>query len=65
MDRKRRDMERNPDWWWRDLYDEKGEIGNQAEWDGSWFLTMQIKEFLGISTKKPWARKDNKENVST
>ena len=23
----RRDMSRHPEWWWRDLYDEDGEVG--------------------------------------
>ena len=28
MDKKRRDMDRNPEWWWQNIYDENGEIGN-------------------------------------
>ena len=52
MDKKRRDMSRHSEWWWRELYDENGEIMDQAEWDGSWFLTLKIKRFLGINTKK-------------
>jgi hypothetical protein len=31
MDKKRRDIKRNPETWWRELYDENGEIGRQKE----------------------------------
>ena len=31
MDKKRRDMKRNPERWWRELYNEDGEIGRQKE----------------------------------
>jgi len=27
MDKLRRDLSRHPEWWWRVLYDENGEIG--------------------------------------
>jgi hypothetical protein len=27
MDKRRRDITRNNEWWWRDLYDQDGEIG--------------------------------------
>jgi hypothetical protein len=27
MDKKRRDMERNPEWWWQNIYDSEGEVG--------------------------------------
>ena len=27
MDKRRRDIVRNHEWWWRDLYDEDGEVG--------------------------------------
>lgn len=54
-------MNRHSEWWWRELYDENGEIGDQLEWDGSWVGTMKIKEFVGISTKK--SEYKNKENV--
>jgi hypothetical protein len=30
MDKKRRDMKRNPEGWWRQYYDENGEVGKQA-----------------------------------
>ncbi len=32
MDKRRRDIKTNNEWWWRELYDEDGEIGQQAEW---------------------------------
>jgi len=31
-DKMRRDMNRNPEWWWQMLYDENGEIGDQRTW---------------------------------
>lgn len=31
MDKKRRDMKRNPESWWRKLYNEDGEVGEQAK----------------------------------
>lgn len=34
-------MDRNTEWWWRELYDEDGEIGLQKEWEGeSWFKLL-------------------------
>jgi len=27
MDKRRRDVTKNNEWWWRDLYDQDGEIG--------------------------------------
>ena len=27
MDKRRRDVKRNNDWWWANIYDEDGEIG--------------------------------------
>ncbi len=39
MDRRRRDMDRNPEWWWQNIYDENGEVGKQKEWkdDQLWY----------------------------
>jgi Cytochrome c oxidase biogenesis protein Cmc1 like len=31
MDKRRRDIERNKEWWWTNIYDENGEIGEQAK----------------------------------
>lgn len=31
MDKRRRDVIRNNEWWWTNIYDENGEIGQQAE----------------------------------
>ncbi len=53
MDKRRRDMSRHPEWWWRDFYDENGEIGDQYQWDGSWFLLLRFKKFVGLNWKKP------------
>jgi hypothetical protein len=30
MDKKRRNMERNPEPWWHEFYDKNGEVGRQA-----------------------------------
>jgi len=30
MDKRRRDIERNNEWWWTNIYNENGEIGEQA-----------------------------------
>jgi len=30
MDKRRRDMTRNTEWWWQNIYDEDGEVGEQA-----------------------------------
>jgi len=27
MDKRRRDIVTNHEWWWRDMYDEDGEVG--------------------------------------
>lgn len=37
-------MKKNTEWWWREFYDENGEIGEQAEWDGASFLTLWFRE---------------------
>lgn len=29
MDKRRRDLKRNPEKWWQDLYDQNGEVGKQ------------------------------------
>lgn len=31
MDKRRRDMKRNPEYWWQELYNENGEVGRQKE----------------------------------
>lgn len=31
MDKRRRDIKRNHEWWWANIYDESGEIGEQAK----------------------------------
>jgi len=45
-------MNRNPEWWWRCFYDENGEIGDQADWDGSSFFMVKLKNLFGISWRK-------------
>ena len=41
-------MKRNPEWWWRDSYDENGEVGEQAKWDGSSKMYRMFKSFFGM-----------------
>lgn len=31
MDKRRRDMKRNPERWWQEMYNEEGEVGKQRE----------------------------------
>ena len=31
MDKLRRNIQLNQEWWWRSIYDEDGEVGEQAE----------------------------------
>ena len=31
MDKRRRDMKRHPEWWWRCFYDENGEVGRNNQ----------------------------------
>lgn len=43
MDKRRRDLKRHEEWWWRELYDEDGEIGEQAEWKGEYWITVKLQ----------------------
>jgi len=43
MDKKRRDMDRNPEWWWQNIYDSNGEIGKQAEWKDELWYEIKFK----------------------
>ena len=52
LDRKRMDMRRNTEWWWKCLYDENGEIGDQSDWDGSSYFFLKLREFFGLSWRK-------------
>lgn len=44
-DKLRRDMQRHPEWWWREMYDEEGEVGDQAAWNNEWFGTLLFWNF--------------------
>jgi len=61
LDKRRRDIKRHDEWWWRVLYDESGEVADQANWDGSWFLTMKFKELFGID----WRNKNQGKSDNT
>jgi hypothetical protein len=54
MDKKRRDVKTNHEWWWKDLYDENGERGEQLQWDGSAFLPLYVKNWLKGWTNIDW-----------
>lgn len=59
MDKKRRDMKRNPEPWWREQYDENGEVGKQKEMKyGDLGLWDSVKfTFLGEEAIKEEAYK--------
>ena len=44
MDKLRRDIKVNNEWWWRSLYDEDGEIGEQLEWRGESWVTTKFRD---------------------
>ena len=52
MDKRRRNMKRNPEKWWRELYNEDGEVGRQKELQfGDLTLWESVKmTFLGESS---------------
>ncbi|EAR88681.1 cytochrome C oxidase biogenesis Cmc1-like protein (macronuclear) [Tetrahymena thermophila SB210] len=43
-DRLRRDISRHPEWWWREFYDEDGEIGEQAAWKDEWWGSLLFQK---------------------
>ena len=45
MDKRRRDMKRNTEWWWRLYYDENGEVGDQANWKEEVWYILKLREF--------------------
>lgn len=60
MDKRRRDIKRHPEWWWRCFYDENGEIGRnnqscivssilflgeQQEWNGEYWMITKLRNF--------------------
>lgn len=45
MDKRRRDIVKNHEWWWRELYDEDGEIGYQAEFKDESWISKILKQF--------------------
>ncbi len=36
----------NNEWWWRLLYDENGEAGEQASWQDEYWLITRIKPYM-------------------
>lgn len=46
MDKLRRNMTINQEWWWRILYDENGEVGDQAEWVDEYWLITRMRPYM-------------------
>jgi len=60
-------MTRNTESWWRCSYDENGEVGEQAAWDGSSVWYTSVKKFLGLGQLWKKSEKSNpqeKEKMS-
>lgn len=36
----------NQEWWWRVLYDENGEVGDQAEWVDEYWLITRMRPYM-------------------
>ncbi len=54
LDKLRRDTRRHTEWWWLNLYDESGEIGDQREWEPEQALhRMWFKNILYNFIFKP------------
>lgn len=45
MDKLRRNMKMNTEWWWKDLYDENGEVGDQAKWKDEYWLLPILRSY--------------------
>lgn len=43
MDKLRRNMKLNKEWWWRILYDEDGEVGDQEAWVDEYWLVPKMR----------------------
>ncbi|CAK91801.1 unnamed protein product (macronuclear) [Paramecium tetraurelia] len=48
MDKLRRNMKMNTEWWWKDLYDENGEVGDQAKWKDEYWLLPILRGYKDI-----------------
>lgn len=46
MDKLRRNMKLNKEWWWRVLYDEDGEVGDQQEWVDEYWLVPKMRPYF-------------------
>lgn len=51
LDKRRRDMERNQEWWWRLYYDENGEVGDQADYKEQPWYTLKYQELTSFISK--------------
>ena len=46
MDKLRRNTTMNNEWWWRLLYDENGEVGEQAIWKDEFWMLTRMRPYL-------------------
>jgi len=46
MDKLRRNTTMNNEWWWRLLYDESGEVGEQALWKDEFWMLTRMRPYL-------------------
>ncbi len=54
-------MKRNTEWWWTESYSQDGEVGDQADWDGSSLYLLMLKKLFGISWRKSEQQKNKQE----
>ena len=62
LDKLRRDMTRHTEWYWRNIYDEDGEIGKQAEWQPEEGVTSMWKQMAYGIFNKPKIKADEEES---
>lgn len=46
MDKLRRNLKINHEWWWRVLYDEDGEVGEQATWKDEYWMISRMRPYI-------------------
>jgi hypothetical protein len=54
MDKRRRDVERNYEWWWTNIYDENGEIGEQAKDPPDTYVEKVVDACFWVQAKMNW-----------
>ena len=54
MDKRRRDIERNNEWWWTNIYDQNGEIGFQATDPKETYVEKVVSACFWVRRKANW-----------